>query len=118
MPRDDAYLMDIVIACGKAVSFLRGVRWEEFEHDELRQQAVIRMIEIIGEAARNLTQEFKDSHPKIPWRDIINMRHILTHMYWRVDVAKVWDTVQTDVPDLLARIEPLLPPASADPGYT
>jgi uncharacterized protein with HEPN domain len=115
MPRDDAYLMDIVIACRKTTGFLSGVRWEDFEHDELRQQAVIRMIEIIGEAARNLTPAFRDAHPEVPWRDMINMRHILTHMYWRVDVAKVWDAARNDVPELLTSIEPLLPPAGVDP---
>jgi len=110
MARDDAYLTDIVIACRKASAFVDGVAWEAFEQDELRQQAVIRMIEVIGEAARNLSPTLKDAHPEIPWRDIVNMRHILTHMYWRVDLVKVWSTVQHDLPNLLASITPLLPP--------
>jgi uncharacterized protein with HEPN domain len=89
MLRDDAYLTDMVIACQKALDFVEGVTWEEFERDEMRQQAVIRMIEIVGEAARNLSAALKDGHPEVPWRDIVNMRNIPTHMYWRVDVVKV-----------------------------
>ena|SRR5215212_2754415 len=110
MPRDDAYLLDIVIACRKAMIFVSGVTREEFARDELRQQAVIRMIEVIGEAVRNLTPELKDAHHDIPWRSIVAMRNILTHMYWRVDVDKVWHTVQTDLPGLLAGILPIAPP--------
>ncbi len=109
MPRDDAYLTDIAIACRKAHAFVDGVRWDEVERDELRQQAVIRMIEIVGEAARNLSRALKDAHPEVPWREIINMRNILAHAYWRVDAAKVWETIQHDLPKLLASITPLLP---------
>lgn len=108
MLRDEAYLQDIVIACRKVAAFIDGIDQEAFEQQEVLQQAVIRMIEIIGEAARNLSAALKDSHPEIPWREIVNMRNILTHMYWRVDVEKVWDTARNDLPDVIARLEPHL----------
>jgi uncharacterized protein with HEPN domain len=109
--RDDAaYLLDMVIAARDAQSFVSGLSWEEFEQSRLHQNAVLKAIEIIGEAAGRISNEVKATHTEIPWPEIIGMRHRLVHGYFEVDVRKVWDTAQNDLPSLIALIEPLVPP--------
>jgi uncharacterized protein with HEPN domain len=67
-------------------------------------------LEIIGEAARRVSQQTRDAHPEIPWEQMIGLRNRLIHEYFRVNLATVWDTVQNDLPRLIALIEPLVPP--------
>jgi uncharacterized protein with HEPN domain len=109
MPRDDAYLLDILIAARKARSFLEGMTWEQFVESELHQMAVIRPLEIIGEAARRISPETQEAYPEIPWAKMIGMRNRLIHEYFRVDLMTVWETVQDDLPPLIDLIEPLVP---------
>jgi uncharacterized protein with HEPN domain len=80
-----------------------------FLDDEKTQSAVVHQLMIIGEGTKRLSDAFRDSHPQIPWRDIARMRDRLIHHYDAVDLDEVWKTVETDVPDLLARLEPLAP---------
>jgi len=110
MPRDDAYLLDILIAARKALKFLDGLTWESFEQSKLHQSAVMRPLEIIGEAARRVSQQTRDAHPEIPWEQVIGMRDRLIHEYFRVNLTTAWETVQNDLPSLIALIEPLIPP--------
>ena len=112
MWRDDAYMLDILMAGRKILKFTEGVSERRFQDDELLQNAVMRQLEVIGEAARRVSQEAKDAHPEIPWRDMVGMRNRLIHEYFRIDVAKVWEAVCDDIPALIAGIEPLVPPDS------
>ncbi len=77
MRRDDAYLLDMLLAARKIRDFTQGVSQERFQQDELMQHAIMRLIQIIGEAARKVSQEFRQAHPAIPWRQSIGMRHRL-----------------------------------------
>jgi uncharacterized protein with HEPN domain len=113
MQRDDAYLLDILIAARKALEFLEGMTWDAFEQSELHQNAVIRPLEIIGEAARRVSQQTRDAHPEIPWAQMIGMRNRLIHEYFRVNLVTVWETVRNDLPSLITLIEPLVPPEDA-----
>ncbi len=110
MPRDDAYLLDILIAARAAIRFLEGLTWEAFEQSELHQNAVMRPLEIIGEAARRVSRDTQDAHPEIPWDQMIGMRNRLIHECFRVNLVTVWETVQDDLPPLINLIEPLVPP--------
>lgn len=110
MRRDEAYLLDIRLSASKALRFIDGLTWEEFESSELHQNAVPHSLEIIGEAARRVSQEFRDLHPEIPWQDMAGMRNRIIHEYFRVNLAAAWDTVQNDLPGLIALLEPLIPP--------
>jgi uncharacterized protein with HEPN domain len=112
MKRDDAYLLDILIAARKAIAFVQGVSREEFNTSELHQAAVVRPLEIIGEAAGRVSEETRLSRPEIPWQQMIGMRNRLVHEYFRIDLDAVWDTIQNDLPGLITLIEPLVPPES------
>jgi len=70
----------------------------EFADDELVQTWVVHHIQIIGEAARKLSDDFQNAHPRIAWQQIIAMRNILIHDYFGIDVDEVWNTVQRDLP--------------------
>jgi uncharacterized protein with HEPN domain len=110
MGRDEAYLLDILIAARKALDFLEGMSWEDFVKSELHQSAAMRPLEVIGEAARRVSRETRDAYPKIPWEQMIGMRNRLIHEYFRVNLVTVWETVQNDLPSLIERVEPLIPP--------
>jgi uncharacterized protein with HEPN domain len=107
---DQAYLLDILLAARKAIEFVSNLTFEEFLDSELHQNAVIRPLEIIGEAARKISDDTKSKYPQIPWWEMIGMRNRLIHEYLDVDLSTVWDTIQDDLPDLVLVIEPLIPP--------
>jgi uncharacterized protein with HEPN domain len=110
MWRDDAYLLDMLLAARKAQTFTRGVTWEQFQNDEVLQNAVMRVIQIIGEAARQVSPDFAQAHPNIPWRQIIGMRHRLVHDYVNIDPVRVWEVIERDIPELIPLLETLVPP--------
>jgi uncharacterized protein with HEPN domain len=110
MWRDDAYLLDILIAARKVLRYAEGFSWESFREDGRTQDAVMRNLQIIGEAVRKISDEFRNEHPEIPWGEILGMRNRLVHEYGRIQVEKVWETVVDDVPALIRQIEPLVPP--------
>jgi uncharacterized protein with HEPN domain len=113
MRRDDAYLLDMLIAARDAMSFLQGVAAEQFVASRIHQQAVMKALETIGEAAARVSEATRAAHPEVPWREIIGMRHRLVHDYFEIDLDKVWDTVRGDLPSLIAKLEPLVPPEEA-----
>ena len=80
----------------------------EFLKDRLKQYAIIRAVEIIGEAAKNLSQEFKNSHPEVDWKEIIGTRDRIIHHYFGVDLDIVWDIVKKDLPKLEKNISEIL----------
>jgi len=110
MWRDDAYLLDMLLAARKVQQFTRNITWEDFEHDDLTQNAVMRQIQIIGEAARKVSSDYQRENPEIPWQQVIGMRNRLVHEYFRILPRRVWDVVEKDIPELIRLIEPLVPP--------
>jgi uncharacterized protein with HEPN domain len=79
-----------------------------FADDELAQTAVVRWVEIIGEAARGLTEELRQAHPEVPWRQMIAMRNVLIHGYFDIDVDLVWSVADNDLPKLAAQIRAIV----------
>ena len=94
MRRDEVYLLDILIAARKAILFVEGIDRNEFEDNEVIQNAVLRPLEIIGEASGKISKDFRKIHKEIPWGDMIDLRNRFIHEYFRVDYGAVWDTIQ------------------------
>lgn len=102
--RDKGRLSDIVEACSNVMEFTDGLTQEQFLSDKLRYFAVMKNIEIIGEASYMLSLAFKAEHREIPWDAIIKMRHILVHGYATVLPEFLWETAKTDIPRLKEQI--------------
>lgn len=109
MQRDDATLLDIAKAARLVSSFIAGMTKESFLDDIKTQSSVLYQLAVIGEAVKRLSQEFRARHPDVPWQLIAGMRDHVIHGYDVVDWDEVWKTATKDAPDLLAKIEPLLP---------
>jgi len=112
MDRDPACLADILIACAEITSFLGERSKDEFLADSQLTSAVIRQLEIIGEATKRLSIGFRDAHPELPWKDMAGMRDVLIHAYDEVDLDLVWDVATTKVPAVRESIARLLPPST------
>jgi uncharacterized protein with HEPN domain len=84
------------------------VNEEKFKNTRLIQDGVIRQIEIIGEAVRHVSKDIRKTYPEIPWQDVAGMRDKLIHGYFGVDIEKVWDTAQDDLPILRKQVEKIL----------
>ena len=108
LPRERNYLIDILNAAKLAQDFVTDVNWETFESDLMRQAAVTRQIEIIGEAAQRISTESRSTIPKIPWDQIIEMRNRLIYEYDRLNLVRIWDTVHLALPKLIAVIEKIM----------
>ncbi len=94
----------------KAVAFTQGRSRVDLDKDEILTLALLRLLEVIGEAARHVPSEFRTQAPPIPWRDITGMRDRLIHAYPDVDLVIVWTTVTERLPQLVAELEKLVPP--------
>lgn len=103
MKDDRERLLDIVEAIERIGRYVCRGR-PAFEKDELLQTWVVHHIQIIGEAARKVSEPLRLAHPEIPWSQIIAMRNILVHDYFGVDVEEVWSTVERDLPDLKTKV--------------
>jgi len=110
MSRDPANLLDILNAARLVQEFIAGIDQQAFNTDLKTQSAVIRQLEIVGEATRRLSTDFRTAHPEIPWQEMAGMRSRLIHNYDEVNLKLVWEVIQNDIPELIAQITPLVPP--------
>lgn len=101
------FIGHILESADKIEELLRGFDKEKFSQDERTQLAIIKLLEIIGEACSRLEMEFHQKHPEIPWPKIISMRNRLTHAYWEIDLDIVWKTAKERVPELKAQLQTL-----------
>jgi uncharacterized protein with HEPN domain len=102
------YLDDILDAAKKAREFSAGFSFEQFEADEKTVYAVVRALEIVGEASKQVAPEIRDLAPEIPWRLMTGMRDKLIHAYSGIDLKVVWRTIQEELPGVVAGIESLI----------
>jgi uncharacterized protein with HEPN domain len=108
MANEDLYLKNIVESIAKIERYIDGFDEQKFLADDKTQDAVIRQLEIIGEASRLLPDDIKSNYPQVPWRSISGMRNHLIHRYFKVDIEEVWRTAMNDLTPLKKEVEKIL----------
>jgi uncharacterized protein with HEPN domain len=109
MARDETTLLDMANAARLIHTFIQDMTKEAFLSDLKTQSAVLHQVTVIGEAVKRLSQAFRERHPILPWSLMAGMRDHLIHGYDAVDLEEVWKTATRDVPEVLIKLEPLLP---------
>ena len=109
MSRDNQTLLDLARSARLIIEFQQGIDKATLATDIKTQSAMLYHFLILGEAVKRISPEFRLQHPEIPWSSIAGMRDKLIHNYDEINLGRVWDTSQIDVPNFLAMIEPLLP---------
>ncbi len=107
--REAGYLWDMHDSARAVQKFVMDVKFEEFLGDRKLQLAIERSVEIIGEAARRISEEFKQAHPEIPWNRIIAQRNVLAHEYGEIKQERMWLVATVHVPALIPQLEAVLP---------
>jgi uncharacterized protein with HEPN domain len=110
MRRDDALLLDMLVAARKIARFVQGLTEQEFQSSELVQSGVMRELQVLGDACRMISDETRARHEDIPWTAIAGMRHRIVHEYFDIRLDVVWETVTKSIPPLLAVLERIVAP--------
>jgi len=108
LERDAAHLWDMLEAAEQAVELSSDVDHDQLLNDVRTRYPGERALEIVGEAARRVSQGTKDAHPKIPWAGIVGLRNVLAHEHGEIDYRRLHTVLKDDVPDLVAELERLL----------
>lgn len=99
--KPDLYLQDILQACNDILNFTQTMgKADDLQNDRRTFLAVVRSLEVIGEAARQMPKSFKEKHPEIPWREVASLRNVIAHEYFGLDIDIIWDVIQTQIPVL------------------
>ena len=112
MRHDDSYLLDMLLAARKAAKFAHGLTYERFIQSDLHQNAIFKVLEIIGEAASRISDATREAHPEIPWPNVVGLRNRIVHAYFEIELDVIWNIVTGDVPGLIAELERIAPQES------
>jgi len=108
MNKDLVRVKHMLDACRELLNFVRGRSKKDLETDRMLVLALIKDLEILGEAAAKVSPEFQMKHPQVPWKGAIGTRNRLTHGYFDVDPEIIWSTVKRDIPELCKLLEEIL----------
>jgi uncharacterized protein with HEPN domain len=106
--KDRIRVQHILDEAGEACKYAKGISFDEFVEDGKTVRAVMRSIEVMGEAASKVSIEFRKEHPDVPWQKIIGMRNRLIHVYFDIDYSIVWQTVKENLPPLIVQLQSIL----------
>jgi uncharacterized protein with HEPN domain len=106
--KPDVYLQDILESIQQIEEYLDGVNEKEFYQNSEKQDAVLRRLEIIGEAVKHISDDIRDEYEEVPWRKIAGMRDIIIHEYFGVTLSMIWVVTQRDLPDLKSKIKDII----------
>jgi len=109
MKEDLVYIDHILQSITKISNYIGNMSQSDFEQNEMLQDAVIRNIEIIGEATKNISKKIKENNAHIPWKEMAGMRDKLIHDYLGVDTKVIWKTVEKDIPELKQLLKEINP---------
>ena len=105
MSRDPrVYLEDILESIRRIRTYVEGIDQNGLGADELRLDAVVRNLEVIGEAAKRVPEKYREQHPSVPWRQLAGFRDVLIHQYDGVSIAGIWEIVEQDLADAKGRV--------------
>ncbi len=107
------YLLDIQDAIDRVLEYTDGLSWDEYLRDRKTQDAVVRNLEVLGEAAKNIPDDFRSKYPVVPWRDMSGTRDRLVHDYFGINQEIVWQIIQKDLPGLRKHIIGIISKISA-----
>jgi uncharacterized protein with HEPN domain len=115
MNRDvNVYIEDIFESLNRVKEYSEGVSREEFFSDHQLQDAIIRRFEIVGEATKQVPDETRDKYPDLPWREMAGLRDVLIHQYSRVSMKRIWNIIENDLDDLIARFSKVVEAVRAE----
>lgn len=101
-------MQHILDEANEACKYVKGISFDEFVEDGKTVRAVIRSIEVIGEAASKISMKFRKEHPDVPWQKTIGMRNRLIHVYFDIDYNIIWQTVKENLPSLIKQLQSIL----------
>ncbi len=105
---DNVRIRHILDAAREAVAFTKGRSRADLDTDRKLNLSLVRLLEIVGEAGRSLSQEFRQEHPDLPWKSMVGMRDRLIHGYFDVNLDVVWETITEDLPGLVTKLEKIV----------
>jgi len=105
---DKVFLAHIRDACLEAIEIMGGTSLDEMRSDKMQRYALLKLLEVIGEASMNVSPELKLEHPEIPWKKMVGLRNRLVHGYMDVDYSIIHETIVKDIPPLLSSVEVVL----------
>jgi len=106
MKRDESFFLGDIIESIEAIEeFSKGLTKEELMSNRLKRDAIVRNVEIIGEAVKNISKNIKEKYPKVEWRKIAGIRDVMIHAYFGIDMEKVWNVIKEDLPKLKKQIQ-------------
>src|SRR4029453_5376867 len=112
--RDAAHLWDMLQTARDLLEFTQGLTFAEYASNKMLKMAVERGFQILGDAARRVSESLKTEHPEIPWSSVVKHRNVIVHDYADLSLERIWEVIQRDLPELVRGLERLI--SDAEPG--